>query len=118
MNFTKFNDLVFFLRKRWLPLDVKMVEINDHETHFYYEGFIRTLADSLHPEIEMQIDPDAEDWECDEEEMGMNWENDYLSISAVPVDEGVFMIIVNELEGKIKHLEKFMQVFLAQQNKG
>nr|WP_282556629.1 hypothetical protein [Providencia alcalifaciens] len=115
MTFNKYSDLIFFLRKKWLPLGVKKVDINYHETHFYYKGFINTLAQSLSPDICMITKPDAEQWGVDMEAIGMEWDNEYFSITASPVDERVFLIIVIEKAGKIEHLNKFLNVFLAQQ---
>ncbi|VWD65416.1 hypothetical protein BLA50215_07995 [Burkholderia lata] len=96
MKFDNFDDLIFFLRRRWLPFGVEEVKIKRYESHLYYSGPIKTLADKLLPEIEMIANPDAEEWGEDEEEMGMEWENSRMSISASPIDEGEFLIIVSE----------------------
>ncbi|WP_413493808.1 hypothetical protein [Morganella psychrotolerans] len=95
MNFKSRDDLRNFIQERLFPLQIEFGE--RHKMYLFdYYGKIKNLAEKLKPEIVMEIHPDAEEWASDEEDSGMYWESENLSIDADPLDAGVFMVMISE----------------------
>lgn len=110
ISFIGLEPLKSLIRKKLAPFEPKFAD-QVGATQFQYFGPVLELAEKLAPEIRLEIHPDAEQWQCTAEDIGMVYESDDLDITATPIEPDNFAVFITIPSIYRAHLKKGLSQF-------
>ena len=110
VSFIGLEPIKSFIRKKLAPYEPTFAD-EVGATRFQYFGPVLELAEKLAPEICLEIHPDAEQWQCDAEDIGMVYEANDLSITAEPIEPENFVVHISIPSLRRAYLKKEFSQF-------